>query len=402
MKQNLLAVLLMLVCFPAFGQDAQVILQKSYDKCQSIQNGYYEMTKYKKFMSQKDTSENVFKCYFKKLEDDTLFSSAFHYQHFYKGEYSGDALYTGDDLVRTSIKDSTGTIMAKSKWAERIASINHNYTFYSPLTDIESSPLQHDSSFLYKKHSFKFIGEESVNDGLCYHIQVNKIPEIDTTEPMQILRIEYHYWISKEDFIPIQYSKAIDVVMNNDTMYQFDQQVLNKYEINNLKDEFILTLNSIPDYYKITDYVPHKSPDPLPNDTIAPAWELFSLTDEKVSLADLKGQLVLVDFFYKGCYPCMQALPALQALNEKYKDNGLRVIGIDPYDKKEDDIAAFLAKRGVTYTVLLEGKDVAKDYNVSAYPTIYLIDKAGKIIYNSIGYGKGSEEALDGIIRKNL
>ncbi len=172
--------------------------------------------------------------------------------------------------------------------------------------------------------------------------------------------------------------------------------------INNLKDENILTLNSIPAYYTIKDLVPYKSPDLLTKDTIAPNWELLSLTDEKINLKDLKGQLVLIDFFYKSCYPCMKALPALQALNEKYKDKGLRIIGIDPYDKKEDDIASFLSKHGVTYMVLLGGEDVANDYHVSAYPTIYLIDKNGKVIFTQVGYAKGVEKTLDEIIKKNL
>ena len=80
----------------------------------------------------------------------------------------------------------------------------------------------------------------------------------------------------------------------------------------------------------------------------------------------------------------------------------IRIIGIDPYDKKEDDIAAFLAKRGVTYTVLLGGKDAAKDYHVSGYPTMYLIDKTGKIIFTQVGYGKDVEDTLDEIIKNNL
>ena len=98
----------------------------------------------------------------------------------------------------------------------------------------------------------------------------------------------------------------------------------------------------------------------------------------------------------------MQALPALQALNEKYKDQGVRVIGIDPYDTVEDDMGTFLSKRGVTYTVLLEGKNAAKDYRVSGYPTMYLVDKSGKIIFVQEGYGKGVDEQLSQVIEKNL
>ncbi len=393
---------LLSVSLSSFGQDPKDILKKSYDKCQSVQNGYYEMTHYKKFMSGKDTTKSSFNCYFKKLEDDTLYSYAFHYKSFLNGEHTGDVLYTGNDFVTASVKDSAATIMSRALWAKEIKSYRNNYKFYSPLTNKKSSPLPNDSDFIDNSQIFKFIGEENLNNVPCYHIQVNEITENDSTEAMKTLRVEYHYWISKADSIPIQYSAAYDMMMNNDTMYQYDKYFLNKYEINNLKDENILTLNSIPTFYKTKDFVPYKSPALLGIDSIAPNWELLSLTDEKIDLNKLKGQLVLIDFFYKSCYPCMLALPGLQALHEKYKDRGLRIIGIDPYDKKEDDIATFLSKRGVTYTVLLGGKDAAKDYHVSSYPTIYLIDKTGKIIFTQVGYGKDSEASLEEIIRKNL
>ena len=98
----------------------------------------------------------------------------------------------------------------------------------------------------------------------------------------------------------------------------------------------------------------------------------------------------------------MLALPGLQALHEKYTKQGLKVIGIDIYDKKEDGIVAYIAKRGVTYTVLLGGENVGEDYHVSGLPTIYLIDKKGKIILSQVGYIKGQEEILEEVVKKNL
>lgn len=404
MKNDLLTTGLLILCFASFGQDAKVILKQSYDKCQSVQSGYYEMTNYKKFATNKDTIKSSFNLSFKKLKNDSLCSSAFHYKLFLDDATAIEAMYTGDDFVQATSKDSTATIMSKSLWANEFKSVADNYLLDSPLSSKKSYPLQHDSDFIDNKHVFKFIGEENLKGALCYHIQVNKIPENDSTVAMKILRQEYHYWIKKDDLIPIQHSIAYDLKMENDTMYQYEIDVLNKYEINNLKDENILTLNSIPTFYKLKNYVPIKRPDHflLPTDTIAPNWELLSLTDEKVSLKNLKGQLVLIDFFFKACYPCMLALPGLQALSEKYKSKGLRVIGIDPIDKKKDEIEEFLSKRRIKYTVLLSGVDTAKDYQVSSYPAMYLIDKAGKIIFTQDGYEKGFEDTLDEIIKKNL
>jgi len=403
MKKILTFSILFLICIFSYSQDAKEILKKSFEKCQSVQNGYYEMTRYMKNMSDNDTAKSSFHCSFKKLKDDTLYSSSFYYKGFWNDEYGGDVLYTGDDFVITRIKDSTAIIRSKKLWAKDIESSAHNYIFYSPLTDKTSYPLPKDSDYINNSRIFKFIGEETVKNLRCFHVQVNVIPVNNSTDILKALRIEHHFWINKADYIPVQFSVAYDLLMNNDTMYQYEVCTINKYEVDNLKDETVLTLNSIPSYFKIQDYVPYKSSLPLPLDTIAPDWELFSLTDEKVNLKSLQGQLVLVDFFYKACYPCMKALPALQALHEKYKNSGLKVIGIDPYDdKEEDDIVQFLSKRGVTYTVLLGGKEASKEYRVSGYPTIFLIDKQGKIIFIQVGYGEDTEIKLEELIKKNL
>jgi thioredoxin-related protein len=78
------------------------------------------------------------------------------------------------------------------------------------------------------------------------------------------------------------------------------------------------------------------------------------------------------------------------------------VIGINPYDKKEDGIGDFMDKRGVNYTVLLEGKEVAKAYRVSGYPTMFLIDKEGNIVFIQQGYGKSVDKQLKKVIKKHL
>jgi len=402
MKPILLCTSLLFYCYLISAQDAKTILQKSYDQCQAVRNGYYEMARYWKSMTKKDTSVTLYNCHFKKLENDTIYSSAFHYTVTWKDGSKQEVMYTGDEFITASPKDSSAEIMSKSKWASDIKKYAHNYKFYSPLTTRKSSPLPHDSAFIDNNHVFKFIGQEKINGTSCFHLQMNEVPQNDSAETYQVLRIEYHFWINSADYIPIQYSIAYDLLMNNDTMYQYELDRLNKYEINHMKDDSILKLSSIPDYYLLKDYTPWKSPPLLPLDTIAPDWELPSLNGEKISLKSLRGQLVLIDFFYKSCYPCMQALPALQSISEKYKNKGMRVIGIDPFDTKEDDMGPFLSKRGVTYTILMEGKDASTQYRVSGYPTMYLVDKTGKIIFVQEGYGKDVDDTLVEVIEKNL
>jgi thiol-disulfide isomerase/thioredoxin len=389
-------VLLLLNSFILSAQNAKEILKNTYRKCQTIQNGYYEMTRYRKMMDSKDTLSSTSNCFFKRLKDDDLHLSAFHYS-----DGGNILIYTGSDLATVHSWDSSAVIMSKELWAEKIKYNSLTFECYAPLINQKYPIVYHDSLFTDKNFVFKFRGVETVNNNTCYHIQVNDIHK-DESPDMKTIRIEYHYWINKADSIPLQYSIEMDNVISNDTMYQYEKNVLKKYELNNMRDKNMVTLNSIPPYYKITDSAPAQSTPLLPEKTVAPNWELQSLEGEKISLNHLRGQLVLVDFFYKSCYPCMLAIPGLQSLHEKYKNEGLKIIGIDIHDTKDSGIAGFLSKRGVTYPVVLGGKDASEQYHVSGLPTIYLIDKVGKIIFSKDGYEKGFEETLEQIIRKNL
>lgn len=99
----------------------------------------------------------------------------------------------------------------------------------------------------------------------------------------------------------------------------------------------------------------------------------------------------------------MLALPGLQYLHEKYYDRGLRVIGINPFDTKEDDdIENYLLNIGITYPILLTDRTIINHYHIYGYPTIYLIDKQGKILLSKVGYKKSNEDMIEKIIIDHL
>ena len=110
-----------------------------------------------------------------------------------------------------------------------------------------------------------------------------------------------------------------------------------------------------------------------------------------------------IDFFYKSCAPCCAALPFLQSLYEKYKNNGLVMIGIDPYDDPvKGEMSAFLAKRGITYTVLFSDRELPKTYHVSGYPTLIFLNREGNIVKTQYGFSTTLEEALEEQLKKML
>lgn len=392
---------------------AEEVLQKSYQKCQSIKEGHYEVLQKKKWMSHNDTTLSRYICDFRKLPDDTIYGKAFAtFEDYWESdkeswdsEWSRHYLYTGNEYA--SFNDSTGTLMPCDLWADDIIRGRHNRTFYTPLTNKSSYPLRtnadlDDENIFDKDHSYS-LSEAKLDGKPCYLVDIlgPADDEPDTIFGMQTLRYEINLWIDKKDYLPIQYSIAYDILEQQDTMYQYDEFKL--LDFSPMADESKLTLESIPEQVVLKDYEPYKEPEPLAEGSLAPDWSLPTLTGDTIHLADLRGKVVLLDFFYKSCAPCCAAMPVLQSLYDKYKDKGFMMIGIDPIDDPiEDEMEDFLAKRSITYTILFAEHELSSTYRIAGYPTLFFLDREGKIAKMHIGFSKAMEEELEADLVKLL
>ncbi len=121
--------------------------------------------------------------------------------------------------------------------------------------------------------------------------------------------------------------------------------------------------------------------------------EWFNLGDEKPpKLVDLKGKVVLVDFWTYTCINCQRTLPYLKAWDEKYRDKGLVIVGVHApefeFEKKPSNVAMAIKDFGINYLVM-QDNDFAtwKSYKNHYWPAKYLIDKDGNIRYTHFGEG---------------
>jgi hypothetical protein len=98
------------------------------------------------------------------------------------------------------------------------------------------------------------------------------------------------------------------------------------------------------------------------------------------------------------------AMPAIQKLHAKYKDRGVVVIGLSCREKPGADPAKTMKELGCDYGLLLNGETIAKDWHVPGYPTLYLIDRDGKIAHAELGFDEELEgklsEAIDALLKK--
>ncbi|MEO0561328.1 MAG: redoxin domain-containing protein [Chloroflexota bacterium] len=128
-----------------------------------------------------------------------------------------------------------------------------------------------------------------------------------------------------------------------------------------------------------------------------PAPELqnnvFLNTETPLRLADLRGSVVLLEFWTFDCINCIRTLPYVQAWHEAYADEGLVVIGDHypefGYERDLGNVAAAIERLGVTYPIAQDNNRATwAAYNQRYWPTIYLIDKWGDIRYQHIGEGR--------------
>lgn len=112
----------------------------------------------------------------------------------------------------------------------------------------------------------------------------------------------------------------------------------------------------------------------------------FTLTDlqgKTWHLGDLRGKVVLVNFWATWCPPCRKEMPDLQALYDKYKDQGFLVLAIS--DEEAAKVAPFVAERQISYPVLLDpGDKVHQLYEVEGIPKSFVYDRSGKLVAQSI------------------
>jgi thiol-disulfide isomerase/thioredoxin len=150
--------------------------------------------------------------------------------------------------------------------------------------------------------------------------------------------------------------------------------------------------------------VPSSRAAAIPTGFSAPEIQLTDFSGRPVSLASLRGKVVLLDFWASWCKPCREELPVLDALQKKYGANGLVIIGVN-VDKDEASARKFLQdnKLQLSFALANDAKHkVAGSYEPPTMPSSYLIDRSGKVRFVHEGFRASDAAKMDAEIQQLL
>ena len=362
--------------------DAQVsLIQNAIDKLESCKNFSYQAVE-KTLDHTDDTTIRQHKDIFEKAPGNGNFGYLFSCETQEKGYHVID-LYNGQSLISLAPDDST-------------------YQF----ADIKKYALESTTATLpgflkwlkgrHEKKPLEVVGDTAVNGLLCYH---SIFHIYDTVINKEHYHTNIDVFIDKLSGLPNQIIIKGKVPLAGNVENYFIAYRYSNYKLN--QDNIDIAALAIPKAFH-----PPKDQVTLPlltPGTIAPEWTLYTTEGKPISLARLKGKVVLIDFFFIGCGGCMESLQSLDRIYGKYKNRNFVLVSISNRDSRKA-VAAFKQKYNIKNTVCGDAADVAKAYHVPGAPLFYYIDKGGKIANSTFGYDDGFESKttslIDGLLSK--
>lgn len=136
--------------------------------------------------------------------------------------------------------------------------------------------------------------------------------------------------------------------------------------------------------------------------TAAPDFTLKSASGSNIKLSELRGQVVMINFWASWCGPCRQEMPLLEKMFQRYQPLGFTLLGVN-VEPNPVDARKLLKDIPVSFPILFDtASEVSKLYRVAAMPSTALVDRDGKVRYLHQGYVPGDEAEYEKQLRALL
>lgn len=133
---------------------------------------------------------------------------------------------------------------------------------------------------------------------------------------------------------------------------------------------------------------------------LAPDFIISNLINNSISLSDLKGKVIFLNFWASWCGPCTQEMPSIESLYQKTKDNNIEILTVNLGESKES-IQEYIKKNSFNFSVIPDtNNEIAAIYGVRSIPTTYIIDTNGNIIAGKLGAHEWDNKNIQKILKE--
>jgi len=335
----------------------------------------YQLKTYQSYIG--DTTSGNGSMYFIKNPTDTAIGMNFYHKSLY-----GDIFYNGDFEISMLSLDSTANKFplddydSKSRSMSVLPSLELSFcaiklfltdsTFYSSIDSL------HKSDTTINKNKC---------DLYCFWTDEKAI----STHKHYEHPVKIYLGINKKKKIPVYYSRFYQLKNNRyvkNYSYVYEQAVFSNYNFKTEYPDSMFSIEHVPSYYRWDRFKKYAK---LLENVPAPDWSLPDLDGNTISLSSLRGSVVLLDFWFIGCGPCLKTIPILNKLQEKYENDNFIILGVNCYSKKPEKIREWCMNNDMRYKNVWGGDELFETYSVKGAPIFYLIDKTGNIVYSQMG-----------------
>jgi peroxiredoxin len=269
------------------------------------------------------------------------------------------------------------------------------------ITDLDNYMFSRDSIknyFFNKPDKYKV---SCTNEATNYVLIIESVMPRMTDDGLATIKsLATKFTISKNDFRIIAYTQKICLSFN-DVIQMYSSEIRYLYhktsekEIKKRLDSFIpnrkiITSNRFPkSFIDTTTFFPH-----------------FQLPDSSLASFDSKSchsKFVLIEFWYRGCAPCLANIKELKEISQAFNKTDLQVLAINDVDQYSNELNSFLKRNSINYKALFNGGELAKKLNINAHPCTFIYEtQTRKIILHKLGGGQGYADEIKGFLNDIL
>ena len=367
----------------------QELMQKVKEKYDSHSSISFISEFKMKYIGKDDTAKVVVDAKLFRVPTDTIFGGIINFttNGNYSIYYNLEKLYSIDDRKKKVIEsdpysDKSGIVIESiARRAIQINFLNTDKLLKYVTENVKNIEMKYEDGYYYLK--IEKDGDEQLSNIVGYY-KIN-------VENMSIEEFGNSIMSNEYDDYQFMEWKLSDIVFDNVSLPELEN--IFKLKKKEYKSEVHVPIN-------VSDFKPCYGT--LIDGTIAPNFKGKMFADNSdFSLEQFKGKVKILVFMKRICQPCESALPQLSKIHNEFHD--VVVLGIDSKDNNEknmEHIPKFIENHSIEFPMVLVGSEVDKIYSVKNYPTLYVIDKDGKIAYSQIGSSDDLYDKLKEVIEK--